>query len=98
MVGLSVSNPNEREVGKSEENPAVHRARKNSSYRPSGFNLGMDLGESAGAGIAEHIHMQVLPRWRGDTNFMTAVAETRVLLEDLTTTWRKLRDAFAKRD
>jgi ATP adenylyltransferase len=65
-------------------------------YHPPGFNLGMNLGESAGAGIAEHIHMHVLPRWPGDTNFMTTVAETRVLPEDLATTWRKLGAAFAK--
>jgi ATP adenylyltransferase len=65
-------------------------------YRAPGFNLGMNLGESAGAGIAEHIHMHVLPRWPGDTNFMTTVAETRVLPEDLPSTWRKLRDAFSK--
>ena len=64
-------------------------------YLPPGFNLGMNLGESAGAGITEHIHMHVLPRWPGDTNFMTTVAETRVLPEDLAVTWRKLRDAFA---
>lgn len=65
-------------------------------YRPPGFNLGMNLGASAGAGIAEHIHMHVLPRWPGDTNFMTTVAETRVLPEDLKITWRKLRDAFGR--
>ena len=65
-------------------------------YRAPGFNLGMNLGESAGAGIAEHIHMHVLPRWPGDTNFMTTVAETRVLPEDLAVTWRKLHDAFIR--
>jgi ATP adenylyltransferase len=65
-------------------------------YRAPGLNLGMNLGESAGAGIAEHIHMHVLPRWPGDTNFMTTVAETRVLPEDLASTWRKLSTAFAK--
>ena len=64
-------------------------------YRAPGYNIGMNLGESAGAGIAEHIHMHVLPRWPGDTNFMTTVAETRVLPEDLPSTWRKLRDAFS---
>jgi len=67
-------------------------------YQSPGFNLGMNLGESAGAGIAEHIHMHVLPRWPGDTNFMTTVGETRVLPEDLAVTWRKLSDAFGKRD
>jgi len=65
-------------------------------YRAPGFNLGMNLGESAGAGIAEHIHMHVLPRWPGDTNFMTTVAETRVLPEDLKVTWEKLRRAFGR--
>lgn len=63
-------------------------------YKPSGLNVGMNLGESAGAGVAGHIHMHVLPRWAGDTNFMTAVAETRVMPEDLSETWRKLRSAF----
>lgn len=64
-------------------------------YRPAGINLGMNIGEAAGAGIAGHIHMHVLPRWPGDANFMTVVAETRVLPEELSTTYAKLRVAWA---
>ena len=65
-------------------------------YRPDGLNLGMNMGESAGAGIAGHIHMHALPRWRGDANFMTTIGETRVLPEELSVSWRKLRDAFGQ--
>jgi len=65
-------------------------------YKPQGFNLGMNLGESAGAGIASHLHMHVLPRWTGDTSFMTTVSETRVLPEELPVTWEKLSEAFRK--
>lgn len=65
-------------------------------YKPQGLNLGMNLGQAAGAGIAGHIHMHVLPRWIGDANFMTVVGETRVLPEDLETTWQKLSRAFAE--
>jgi ATP adenylyltransferase len=67
-------------------------------YRPEGLNIGMNIGESAGAGIAGHIHMHVLPRWHADANFMTTIAETRVLPEDLNVTWRRVRDAFTAAD
>jgi ATP adenylyltransferase len=65
-------------------------------YHPDGINLGMNIGESAGAGIAGHIHMHVLPRWSGDSNFMTVVGETRVLGEVLPVTWQRLKEAFAR--
>jgi len=65
-------------------------------YTPDGVNLGMNLGRAAGAGIAGHIHMHILPRWVGDTNFMTTVAETRVLPEALEETWRKIRAALTR--
>ena len=63
-------------------------------YHPDGLNLGMNLGEAAGAGIEQHIHLHVLPRWKGDANFMTTVGGVRIMPEDLNETYRKLRSKF----
>lgn len=65
-------------------------------YRPAGFNLGMNIGECAGAGVAGHIHLHVVPRWPADSNFMTTVGETRVLPETLEDTYGKLVRVFGR--
>ena len=63
-------------------------------YKPDGINLGMNLGRAAGAGVAGHIHLHVLPRWFGDTNFMTTTSETRILPESLEQTFERLKGKF----
>jgi ATP adenylyltransferase len=64
-------------------------------YRPDGINLGMNIGKAAGAGIAGHIHMHVLPRWVADANFVSVVCETRILPEALEETWKRMTEALS---
>ena len=64
------------------------------AYTPQGMNIGANLGKGAGAGIPDHLHVHVVPRWAGDTNFMTAVANVRVLPEALVDSWRRIVDAW----
>jgi len=66
------------------------------AFRPEAFNLGMNLGRTAGAGVADHLHMHVVPRWNGDTNFMPVLAETKVLPDALFTSYDKLAEAIRR--
>ena len=68
------------------------------AYSPDGVNMGMNLGRASGAGVPDHLHVHVLPRWSGDTNFLTSVAETRVLPESLADSWKRLHAAWPPGD
>ena len=72
---------------------AVHILTK--VYRPHGLNIGMNLGMAAGAGVPDHCHIHIVPRWEGDVNFMPVVGGVKVVSEDLSSSWERLHDAFA---
>jgi ATP adenylyltransferase len=90
----SLEAASEAVVGEMMQMARMAESRLRQVYRPQGLNLGMNLGQAGGAGVPGHIHLHVLPRWSGDTNFMTTIGDTRVLPESLDVTFEKLKKAF----
>jgi ATP adenylyltransferase len=98
---LHISRLQQMEDGAAEEMMRLARLAERiieETYRPQGINIGMNLGAAAGAGIEQHIHLHVLPRWFADANFMTSVCDTRIIPEELAITFSKLSQAFRKAD
>ncbi len=89
MAGLTADESAELWTATQDAVVAIEKA-----FDPDGLNMGANLGRAAGAGLPGHLHLHVLPRWSGDTNFMTSVAETRVLPETLQLSWKRLTDAW----
>jgi ATP adenylyltransferase len=94
IAGLAAATPEER--AELVELAAAAETALTEAYQPQGLNLGINLGKPAGAGILDHVHLHVVPRWNGDTNFMTVVGGARVLPEDLADTAARLRPVFAR--
>jgi ATP adenylyltransferase len=93
LAGLTVDEMNEVGLLTQRAEAVVREA-----YRLDGINVGVNLGRTAGAGIVEHVHVHLVPRWHGDTNFMTVVGQTRVLPEELAATAGRLRPIFERLD
>jgi len=94
IASLAAATPTER--AELIELTAAAETALNEVFEPQGLNIGINLGKPAGAGILDHVHLHVVPRWNGDTNFMTVVGRTRVLPEELPDTAAKLRPVFAR--
>jgi ATP adenylyltransferase len=94
VTDLEALDPDEHRAFWDEVRDAVVAVK--TAYGCDGVNVGLNLGAAAGAGVPDHLHAHVLPRWAGDTNFMTAVAETRVMPEPLDASWRRLHDAWPR--